>query len=412
MRIALIDPSLFTLPYDAALAAGLGARGHEAVLYGRTPDPGETPPPGLRLLPGFYRFAERRAVRALPGALRLGVKGADHLRSMLWLRRALAAWRPDVLHFQWLPLPALDRRFLPGLRRLAPLVLTVHDTNPFNGDPSTALQGVGTARAWNAFDRLIVHTARGRERLVGGGADPARGAVLPHGPLGQPAAAAGSAASADAMDGPVTFLLFGKFKPYKGIDLLIEAFSRVPEPLRARARLRVVGKPYMDLGPLRALAAARGVDPGLEPRFVPDEEVPALFGPGTVAVFPYREIEASGVLTFAVGHGRPIIASRIGGFAETLADGVHGALLEPGDAGALAAAMTRMLADRDWAAACARNVAALAAAAPDWPAIADATVALYGAARGAWAAPARSAPNRRAPPASRPAAGGRENTPA
>ncbi|MBV9654970.1 MAG: glycosyltransferase family 4 protein [Acetobacteraceae bacterium] len=376
MRIALIDPSLFTLPYDAALAAGLDARGHQVVLYGRTPDPGETPPPGLQLVPGFYRVAERRPVRALPRTLRLGVKGADHLASMLWLRRAVRAWRPDVLHFQWLPLPVIDRRFLPGLRRLAPLVLTVHDTDPFNGDPSAALQGIGATGAFGAFDRLIVHTASGRERLIAGGADPARVTVMPHGPLGTPV----PAPAPDAMDGDVTFLLFGKIKPYKGADLLIEAFARVAEPLRRRARLRIVGKPYMDIQPLRTLAAAHGVDPGLEPRFVADPEIPALFGPGTVAVFPYREIEASGVLTLALSHGRPVIASRIGGFAETLTDGVHGALIATGDAPALAAAMTRLLTDRAWTAACARNAAALAAAVPDWPTIADSTVALYKAA--------------------------------
>jgi glycosyltransferase involved in cell wall biosynthesis len=382
MRVALIDPSLFTLPYDAALAAGLQEHGHEIVLYGRKPGADDSSAPGVTLVPGFYRLAEHRAVRALPERVRLGIKGADHLASMLWLRRSLQKLRPDIIHFQWLPLPVIDRRFLAGLRRIAPLVLTVHDTNPFNGDPSSGLQGFGMARAFGAFDRLIVHTARGRERLLQHGADPARVITTPHGPLGR----AAPARTGDPMDGVITFLMFGKIKPYKGIPLLIEAFSRLPDPLRARARLRVVGKPYMDLAALRALAAERGVDPGLEPRFVPDQELPSLFGPGTVAVFPYREIEASGVLTLALAHGRPIIASRIGGFAETIADGVHGALVQPDDAAALAAAMARLLEDRPFAAACARNVEALAASVPDWPAIAQQTAGTYKAARSAWAA--------------------------
>ena len=267
------------------------------------------------------------------------------------------------------------------------MYLTVHDTNPFNGDPSSGLQGFGMARAFGAFNRLIVHTARGRERLLQHGADPARVVITPHGLLGKSVPARAD----DPMDGVITFLMFGKIKPYKGIPLLIEAFSRLPDALRARARLRVVGKPYMDLEALRTLAAERGVDSGLEPRFVPDEELPALFGPGTIAVFPYREIEASGVLTLALAHGRPVIASRIGGFAETIADGVHGALVQPDDAAALAAAMGRLLEDRALAAACARNVGALAASVPDWPVIAQQTAGTYKAARSAWAAnPGRS----------------------
>lgn len=389
MRVALIDPSLFTLPYDAALAAGLRAAGHDVVLYGRAPGADDNSARDVRLVPGFYRLAGHRALKRLPERARLGIKGVDHIASMLWLRRRLRTHPVDIIHFQWLPLPFVDRHFLAGLRRTAPLVLTVHDTNPFNGNPSSGLQGLGMAGTFNSFDRLIVHTARGRERLLAQGADPARVTVLPHGLLGGGPSPAPSPAgdppsdapSGDPMDGVVTFLVFGKIKPYKGIDLLIEAFARLPAPLRAMARLRVVGKPYMDLGPLRSLAAARGVDAGIEPRFVADEDVPALFAPGTVATFPYREIEASGVLALALAAGRPVLATRIGGFAETITDGVHGLLVPPDDPAALAAAMTRLLEDRAFAASCARQAGALATALPDWPEIARRTADLYTAAR-------------------------------
>ena len=114
-----------------------------------------------------------------------------------------------------------------------------------------------------------------------------------------------------------------------------------------------------------------------------DDELPGLFGPGTVATFPYREIEASGVLALALAHGRPILASQIGGFAETLAEGVHGQLVEPDDPASLAAAMTRFLDNPTFMAECASNVAALARAMPTWPEIARSTAAIYAAARGA-----------------------------
>ena len=157
----------------------------------------------------------------------------------------------------------------------------------------------------------------------------------------------------------------------------------------------------MDLAPLLELARERGVAPrlSLEPRFVPEDEIPALFGPDTIAVFPYREIEASGVLTLAVAHGRPVIASRIGAFAEELADGVHGALVPPDDPAALAAAMERMLAEPDFAARCAANVRALSGAVPSWGEIGRRTAAVYAAAPGG--SPRRAgegAPQPRRPP--------------
>lgn len=375
MRIALIDPSLFTLPYDAALAAGLQAEGHQVVLHGRAPGPDDNATEGAPLRASFYQVAGAPVFARLPRALRLGIKGLDHVWSMGALVRRLRRECPDVIHFQWLPLPVVDRRFLRRLRAVAPLVLTVHDTNPFNGNPTGSLQRVGAHRAFADFDRLIVHTEQGRVRLLAHGEGKDRVAVLPHGLLGRAAAQA----CPDAMQGEITFLLFGKIKPYKGADLLIEAFARLDPALRAQARLRIIGKPYMDLAPLHDLARQRGVADrvAIEPRFVDDAEVGGIFAPGVVASFPYREIEASGVLSLAITFGRPILASRLGGFIEAVQDGQHGLLVPPEDVGALSAAMARLVADRSFAAACAARVLALTTSVPTWPEIARRTAELY-----------------------------------
>ncbi len=380
MRVAMIDPSLFTLPYDRMLAIGLRSIGHEATLYGRRPGPEDGATGGVEIAPVFYPLTGG-AASALPKPLRLGLKGAEHILSMAALRRRLSLpeSRPDLVHFQWLALPMADRLFLGGFRTLAPLVLTVHDSNAFNGDPSAVVQRFGVASSFAAFDRLIVHTDQGRERLLALGLPGERVARVPHGLLDAPASMPAGNAAPDPMQGPLTFLLFGKIKPYKGTDLLIEAFARLPEPLRATARMRVVGKPYMDLEPLRALARQRGVEDRLflEARFVADEEVPSLFGPGVVAVFPYREIEASGVLALAIAYGRPIVASRLGGFSELLEDGTHGRLVPPEDVEALTSALAGLLEDRGFTSRCAAAVSRLAGEVPNWEEIARRTEAVY-----------------------------------
>jgi len=377
MRIAMIDPSLFTLPYDRALAVGLGQTGHQVTLHGRRAEAADGDPGDVRPLGDFYRIAGSRLLRRAPRKLRLAAKGVDHAWSMLRLLRRLRQNRPDVIHFQWLALPVLDGRFLPALRRIAPLILTVHDTNPFNGDPAARVQNIGFAAALGGFDQLIVHTQQGQDRLRSRGLASDRITVLPHGPLTE---ASPAPLPSDRNDVAETiFLLFGKIKPYKGLDLLIEAFAQMPPALRARARIRVVGKPYMDLAPIHSLAERLGVADRLtiEAGFVSDADVPALFGPGTVAVFPYREIEASGVLALATGFGCPIIASRLGSFAETVIDGEHGHLVESGDVPALATAMAHMVEDPAFAVRCSEAVRSAAEAAQGWDEIAQRTARVY-----------------------------------
>lgn len=374
MRVSMIDPSLFTLPYDQALATGMEAAGHRVTLFGRRPGPFDSNPPGVKLEHEFYRFTGSRIVSALPAKLRLAVKGVDHVWSMARLLRRLRRERPDVIHFQWLPLPVVDSRMLAGFRRVAPLVLTVHDTNPFNGDPSARLQTLGVLRCLQQFGRLIVHTDQGRGRLQAQGVDPARLVVLPHGPM--PAAGRGGP---DPMLGRLTFTLFGKIKPYKGADVLIEAFAQLPPELRGQAQVRIIGKSYMDLAPLEALIRQHGLEGQvrIEDCFVADDDLPEVFGPGVVALFPYREIDTSGVLPQALAHGRPVVASGIGVFAETLRDGEHGHLAPPEDPVALSAALAHLIRDRGFAAGCARSALELSESGMSWQRIAERTVAAY-----------------------------------
>jgi starch synthase len=79
----------------------------------------------------------------------------------------------------------------------------------------------------------------------------------------------------------------------------------------------------------------------------------------------------------AMACGAAVVASRVGGIPEVVADGETGLLVPPGDPDALAAALNALLRDRDRAAAMGARGRARAAAEFDWSAIAAQTVALY-----------------------------------
>lgn len=388
LKIALIDPSLFTVPYDAKLADALGRAGHEATVYGEAAEP-DRDPPQLTLFQGlFYTELVRLRPRSWPRPAVRVAKGALHWRGLRRLVDNLRRTAPDIIHFQWTPLPAVDRLCLPALRRIAPLVLTAHDSRPFNGS-AWRLQKWGAAGILHEFDGVIVHTAEALSRLTEQGFPPAKVARIPHGLLEDSGPVSVRPPQASSR---VRFLLFGKLKPYKGADVLVEALRQLPADLRGRAEVLIVGQPQMDVAPLRQAADELGASLRLDLRFVPDNEMSELLSSAEVIVFPYREIDVSGVLMAALRHGRPIIASRIGGFAELLVDGRHGLLVPPGDAAALAGAMARLCAEPDVRAAMGAAVADLGDAIPSWDEIARRTTEFYA---GLLASVRTSAPERK-----------------
>jgi glycosyltransferase involved in cell wall biosynthesis len=378
MKIAVIDPSLFTWPYDHALVEGLRDNGHTVSLFTKhlaDEEPGKN---ASEIVEFFYPGLHSVWARKLPSLVLSMLKGLMHPVCLVILLRRLWRLRPDVIHFQWAPLPAVDRIFIPAFRRIAPTILTVHDSAPFNNDPRSIVQRIGVISIMKSFDRLIVHTNRARQRLISRGLPSAKVAIIPHGMLEPDTVHAVRPAAGNASD-PVTLLLFGKIKPYKGTDVAIRALAAMPTESRARCRLRIVGKPYMDVEPLFALARELRVEPNIvwDLRFVSDDELSQIFSEADVMVMPYREIDASGVLMVALSIGIPVVASRIGLFAEMLEDGQHGHLVTPEDPAALAASLTSLADNAPERSRMSGNVRALRASIPDWRCIGEQTGALY-----------------------------------
>jgi glycosyltransferase involved in cell wall biosynthesis len=224
------------------------------------------------------------------------------------------------------------------------------------------------------MDAVVVHSEHGAGRLRSDFGVPAeRLRVIPHGAfdyLTRQQDEVPLPPELREVQGPVV-LAFGLIRPYKGTDVLLEAFSRVE-----RGELWIVGMPRMPMDELRALAAqvpgrVRFVD-----RFIPDAEIPAFMRRADLVVLPYRNIEQSGVLYTALAFGRPLVLSSVGGFTE-IGDRGAARLVPPEDPEALAEAITELIADRDTAAALAAGAEREAATVSNWDRIAQSTIALY-----------------------------------
>lgn len=380
MRIAIIDPSGFTPPYDHCLAAALAQQGCQVVLVTTRVPPGPwTKVTAYERWEFFYPIANR----VTKTRIRTYLKGCEHLFDMERLVRRLRRWRPDVIHFQWVPLPAVDRFFLWRFRKIAPLVLTVHDTEPFHGAPSSRLQLIGLMSAFKCFDHYIVHTQYSKEALVSQLMLPEeRVTVIPHGVFTyyrELVSDVEESGQASQLAGKKRVLFFGVLKPYKGVDVLLEAFARLPEPVAKAAVLQIVGYPKMPIEPLQSLAQRLGIESRVfwDLRFVEEAELAVYFAQADVVVLPYRRIDQSGVLMVALAFGKPVVASRVGGFAETVEDGVHGFLVEPGNVETLAHALACILGDDALRARMAKASEELAKGRLSWQSIAAKTLAVY-----------------------------------
>ncbi|MEX2103597.1 MAG: glycosyltransferase, partial [Gaiellaceae bacterium] len=263
---------------------------------------------------------------------------------------------------QWLPYPALDRRWLRALARRRPAVFTAHDVLPRRTEDR-----IGVWRdVFATADRTVVHSEAARERLVGIGVAPERLVVVPHALFPARAAVAPPAGR--------TLLFFGLIRRSKGLDLLLRALPDISD-----ARLIVAGDPLEPAEPYRQLAERLGVAERIEWRlhFLDDEEVATVMSTATVVVLPYRRIESSGVLATALGHGRPVVVTDVGSLGETVREFGAGLVVPPEDPEALSAAC-RSLLDDAAALQAAFEGTRRAAKALSWDAAAEAHERLYG----------------------------------
>ncbi|MFG1634616.1 glycosyltransferase family 4 protein [Pseudonocardia alni] len=283
-------------------------------------------------------------------------------------RRWLAAHDFDVLHVHEPTTPSVSALALLDAR--GPVVATFHTST----ERSRALAAFGpvarpllervTARiAVSATARRVqVEHLGGDATEIPNGVDLARFA---HGP---------------ALDLPpaVRVGYVGRFdEPRKGMPVLLAALRRVVAD-RPDVRLLVVGRGDGD-------RLRRAAGPGLAGRIDllgPVDEATKAAALRSVAVFcaPHRGGESFGmVLTEAMAAGAPVLAADLESFRAVLDDGRAGALFPPGDAAALAAALTRLLDDgtaRARLAAAGRDRARRY----DWPVVASDVLRVYRAA--------------------------------
>jgi glycosyltransferase involved in cell wall biosynthesis len=141
--------------------------------------------------------------------------------------------------------------------------------------------------------------------------------------------------------------MIGQLTPIKGHDELLRAAARVVAE-RPDVEFLVVGEDHEPGGPFRARLERRIDELGLRGalRLLGYQaDLPGVLAALDVVAIPSWNEAFSLVAAEAAAAGRPVVASRVGGLAEIVEDGVTGVLVPVRDPDALASALLKLAAD-------------------------------------------------------------------
>jgi glycosyltransferase involved in cell wall biosynthesis len=163
-------------------------------------------------------------------------------------------------------------------------------------------------------------------------------------------------------------LFFGFVRPYKGLDVLLNAIGILKD---YDISLEIAGefwkgkdeyiKRIKELGISSKVTIVDG--------YVPDNEMSQYFSRADLVVLPYRRSITSGVIATAYGFKKPVLATDVGGFCEVIQDGGTGKIVAADDPQALADGILWFLDNQRINFA--ENISMLAAQTMSWPSLVD-----------------------------------------
>ena len=138
-----------------------------------------------------------------------------------------------------------------------------------------------------------------------------------------------------------TVLFFGLIRPYKGLDILIEAAIDID----TEVQFLIAGESYEDWSKYSNLIAKTGKAEKFKviSKFIPDEDLAEIFSASDVLALPYKNATQSGVTATAIHYDLPIIATRVGDLPESISENLTGLLVHPNDSKSLAMAIDMWL---------------------------------------------------------------------
>ena len=390
MKVWIVDQNANLMYYAYSLALGLVQNGCEVSIV-TCKDYEWTGPPSQRIqvVEAFFRWStpliKRFGLLRKARSLRMALKAIEYPFGYLFLLNRYRHEKPDIIHFQYANIPAIERLVFGILRRYRiPFLLTVHNiVQPRPGPLDNALFGP----LYRRMPHLVVHSNDNKnalQTLFGVAAD--RIHVIAHGNYNAylPTTMPDQGAARDAIGVPrdsKIVLFFGIIFEFKGLDVLIRALAQVDREIKPF--LVIAGQPSQGFEKYAAEIQRLNLEQCVLTRleFISYEELTLLFSAADVVALPYKRISQSGVMFVAFSFGRPVVATRVGSFPETVVEGQNGYLVEPESDSELGAALNRILRDEAELRRMSMTAKRISDERYDWSEIAATTLKVYEEAR-------------------------------
>lgn len=289
-------------------------------------------------------------------------KVINYLKGLKQLKQYICDNNIDIVHLQWFSLPWIEWIYISQIKKIAKVVITVHDIIPFDNRP---FEMESLNKIYDRADYLFIHTPTAYKLFHENYATKTPVKIITQGFCCKADYKRISNAEAKHHFGipenSVVFLYYGTIRPSKGLDTLIKAVgnarleNKMIVLLAAGAPHRINEGTYKLLVDENLKSQAQFIKFG----FVPQEEEQWYFSAADVLCLPYRELTQSGVAQLGLMYELPIIASDVGEIKEAVREGYNGCLCKVDDSDSLKNAIIRLAGSKEMRAEYSANSAYL-----------------------------------------------------
>jgi len=292
--------------------------------------------------------------------------------------------RTVPIHFQFFRIERIESLFLLCLKVLGtPTVYTAHNILPHENNRIDYLLRNITFRSSSL---IIVHSDYIKKRLVKRfGVRKEKIWKIPHGDFDAylpetPISKEEARERLDLSQKDKVLLFFGFIREYKGLDLLLESFEIVSKRDQ-HLTLLIAGKCQTNellsryrkrISQIPSRERIR-----FEPEYVPTKKVPWYFAASDLVALPYKAIDHSGIIHMAYSFGRPVIATDVGDFAETIEQGQTGYIVKKNNGTDFAVGISEAFSDPSRLEEMGRKARKLSETKYSWGTIAEMTARAY-----------------------------------